>query len=140
MEYKCFGNTVAVRMDAGDEIIEQLHTIIDSEKIKFAQINALGAIKEFTIGAYSVPEQKYYKKDYEGCWELVSLHGNVTQKDGEPYLHLHIGAGDESGAMVGGHLNRAVIGGTCEMFITIYDGTVGRNKDPITGLQVFDFS
>lgn len=139
MEYRKFGDTIIARMDPGDEIIGQLTEIVKAENVKLAMVNALGAIREFTIGAYSVPEQKYYKKDYEGSWEVVSLHGNVTRKDGEPYIHLHLGAGDHSGAQYGGHLNRAVIGGTCEMFITCYDGEIGRKKDDVTGLQVFDF-
>lgn len=139
MEYKKFGNTLIARIDPGEDIVEQLLIIAGRENITLAQVNALGAVREFTIGAYSVPEQKYYQKDYSGSWEVVSLHGNVTRKDGAPYVHLHMGAGDHSGVMVGGHLNRAIIGGTCEMFITMYDGEIGRKHDPVTGLQIFDF-
>ena len=139
MEYRRFGSTVVVRMDPGEEIIGQLNKVVESEDIALAQVNALGAINEFTIGAYSVVEQKYYSKDYTGAWEIVSLHGNVTRKEGEPYIHLHLGAGSHTGEMVGGHLNRAVISATCEMFITVLDGEIERVNDPITGLNVFKF-
>ena len=140
MEYKKVGNTLVARIDVGEEVVEQLMNIVKKEDIHLAMVNALGAASEFTVGAYNVSEQKYYKKDYSGAWEIVSLHGNVTRKEGEPYIHLHMGAGSESGEMVGGHLNRAVIGGTCEMFITCYDGEVGRKHDDVTGLQVFDLT
>lgn len=139
MEYKRFGNEIVARMDVGDEIIEQVGIITEREGIKLAQINALGAIGEFTVGAYNVAEQKYYKSDYTGAWEVVSLHGNITQMDGKPYFHLHLAASDEEGRTVGGHLNRAVICGTCEMFISVVDGEVGRIKDDCTGLNVFKF-
>ena len=139
MEYRRFGDTIVVRMDPGEEIIEQVNAVVAAENIKLAQINALGAINEFTTGAYSVAEQKYYSKDYTGAWEVVSLHGNVTTMDGKPYIHLHLGGGNHEGAMAGGHLNRAVIAATCEMFITVIDGEVGRKKDPVTGLNIFKF-
>ena len=139
MEYRRFGNTVIVRMDPGEEILEQVKAVALKENIKLAQVNALGAVKEFTIGVYSVPEQKYYSEDYAGAFEIVSLHGSINTMDGEFYTHLHMSAGNQDGQMFGGHLNRAVISATCEMFITIIDGEVDRKKDPVTGLNIFKF-
>ena len=50
-------------------------------------------------------------------------------------------AGDESGHVFGGHLNRAVVCGTCEMVITLLDGTVERKLDTEygSGLNIFSF-
>ena len=59
--------------------------------------------------------------------------------DGEFYTHLHMSAGNQYGQMFGGHLNRAVISATCEMFITVIDGKVDRKKDPVTGLNILKF-
>lgn len=139
MEYKKIGNTYAIRMDRDDEIIEKLTEFIVKEDVKLGQVSAIGAINSFTIGAYSVAEQKYYSKDYEGTWEIVSLLGNITRKEGEPYIHLHLSAGGHNGEMVGGHLNRAVISATCEMFVTCYEGTIERIRNPEVGLNIFKF-
>ena len=59
--------------------------------------------------------------------------------DGEYYAHLHMSAGGADGSVVGGHLNRAIVSATCEMFITILDGTVERRFDGDTGLNLFEF-
>ena len=48
-------------------------------------------------------------------------------------------AGDEKGAVVGGHLNRANVSATCEMVITILDGSVGRAFSDEVGLNLFKF-
>ena len=139
MEYKRFGQTILARMDRGEEIMEQLECIAKKEQIRLAHINALGAVGEMTVGVYSVEKQSYAKNTFTGDLEVVSLHGTITTKNGEYYPHLHMSAGDEQGHVYGGHLNRAVVCGTCEMVITLLNGTVERKIDPATGLNVFDF-
>lgn len=59
--------------------------------------------------------------------------------NGEYYSHIHMSAGNEKGEVFGGHLNRAVVGATCEMIITVIDGCVDRVKDESLGLNVFKF-
>ena len=44
MEYKRFGNTVVVRMDKGEEIVEQVKQVALKENIKLAQVSALGCL------------------------------------------------------------------------------------------------
>ncbi len=44
------------------------------------------------------------------------------------------------GEVFGGHLNRAVVSATCEMVVVdVLDGTVDRQYDPVTGLNLFKF-
>ena len=139
MDYRRFGNTIVARMDRGEEILEQLKQISLKEDVKLASVSALGAVDDFTVGVYKVDEQKYYSNHFEGAYEIVSLTGTVSTMDGEYYAHLHMSAGNDRGEVFGGHLNRAVISATCEMVITVIDGTVERVKDPEVGLNVFKF-
>lgn len=139
MEYKKFGNTIIARLDVGDEVMESLKKIVESEKIKLAQINGLGGTNDFTIGVRNHETKKYDPTDYTGRFEIANIHGNVTTLGGNPYLHVHIGCGNEKGEYRGGHLIRCVIGATAEIFITTYDGTIDRKVDPQTDLNVFKF-
>lgn len=141
MEYRKFGNTILARIDRGEEIMEQLAVIAKAESIRLAHINALGAVSEMTVGVYSVAHQSYASNTFTGDLEVVSLHGTITTKDGAYYPHLHMSAGDEQGHVFGGHLNRAVVCGTCEMVITLLDGTVERKIDTEygSGLNIFSF-
>ena len=50
MKYQRFEQTIIVRMDKGEDIVEQVKNVALKEKIKLASISALGAINEFTVG------------------------------------------------------------------------------------------
>lgn len=139
MEYRRFGNTIVARIDRGEEILSKIEEISLKENIKLANVNALGATDEFEVGVYKVDEKKYYKNNFKGAYEIVSLTGSINTMDDKFYTHIHMSCGDEKGNVVGGHLNRAVVSATCEMFIEIIDGRVDRFKDEVTGLNLFRF-
>ena len=77
-------------------------------------------------------------------FEITSLVGNVTRKDDEPYLHIHINFSDEEGNAFGGHLVKVNISATCEIIISEIiadeiDGNVGRKFNDEIGLNLLDF-
>ena len=139
MDYRRFGDTVVIRMDRGEEIVEQLSAVAAAEHIGLAEVSALGAVGDFTVGVFHTAEKQYHANSFQGDFEIVSLTGTVTEMDGKPYLHLHMSAGDGQGHVFGGHLNRAVISATCEMVVRILDGRVGRRRDEAVGLNLFQF-
>lgn len=139
MEYRRFGNVIVARIDKGEEILSKIEEISLKENIKLANVNALGATDEFEVGVYKVDEKKYYKNSFKGAYEIVSLTGSINTMDDKFYTHIHMSCGDEEGKVVGGHLNRAVVSATCEMFIYIIEGKVDRFKDDVTGLNLFRF-
>ena len=81
MEYRRFGDTLLVRIDRGEEILEQVKTVALKENIQLASVQALGALGSFTVGVYKVDEKKYYANSFEGSFEIVSLTG---LRDGHP--------------------------------------------------------
>lgn len=139
MEYRKFNNTIIARLDRGEEITEQLKQIALKENIKLANINALGAVNDFTVGIYKVDEKKYYSNKFQGNFEIVSLTGTINTMDGEFYMHLHMSAGDEKGQVFGGHLNEAKVSATCEVVINTIEGEVDRYFDKEIGLNLFKF-
>ena len=117
MDYKRFDDTILVRMDRGEEILEQVKAVALREHVALASVQALGAINDFTVGVYNVAEKKYYANDFKGSFEIVSLTGTIDTMNDGFYCHLHLSAGNERGQVFGGHLNRAVVSATCEMVI-----------------------
>lgn len=139
MEYKRFGDTMVVRMDRGEEILEQLQIVSERENIKLAEISALGAVNDITVGVFKTDEKKYYSNRFTGSYEITSLTGTVSTMNGKYYAHLHMSAGDDKGMVVGGHLNKAIISATCEMVVRVIDGQVDRAFSEEVGLNLFKF-
>ena len=139
MQYRVFGDTYVVRLQRGEEVLACLRELCEKESISLGTVSAIGAVNHVVVGVYRVDEQKYVANTFDGVMELTSLMGNITEKDGEPYLHLHVTFGDLTGKVIGGHLNEAVVSATCELFVRKVEGHVGRRLDPETGLNIFDF-
>ena len=139
MEYRKFDNTYIVRLDPGEEILEQVKALSLKEGICLATVQGLGAVNDLTLGVFKPDEKKYYANSFQGYYEIVSLTGTINTMDGEFYCHLHMSAGDDQGHVVGGHLNRAVISATCEMIVTVIDGQVDRQFSEEIGLNLLKF-
>lgn len=139
MDYRKFDKTIVARMDKGEEILEKVKEIALKENIKLASIQALGAVNQFTVGVFKTGEKKYLANEFEGNFEIVSLTGTINTMNDEFYCHLHMSAGNEKGEVFGGHLNKAVVSATCEMIISVVDGTVDRYFDEEVGLNLFKF-
>lgn len=89
---------------------------------------------------FDTVNKEYHSNNFKGAFEIVSLTGTLTRKEDEPYLHVHLSAGDEKGNVFGGHLNEAVVSATGEIIIRLIDGTVGRCFSAQIGLNLFAFS
>ena len=139
MDYRKFGDTYVVRLDRGEEILEQVKLLAEKEQIRLASVQALGAVNDFTVGVYNTETKVYASNTFQGAFEIVSLTGTIDTMDGKSYLHLHMSAGDAQGKVFGGHLNRAVISATCEMVIHCIDGELDRVHDEDVGLNLFRF-
>ena len=139
MEYRKFDNVIVARIDKGEEILEKVKEIALKEDIKLANVNALGATNEFAVGVFKVDEKKYYKNEFKGNFEIVSLTGTINTMNNEFYSHIHMSAGNDKGEVFGGHLNKAIVSATCEMIINIINGRVDRNFDEEIGLNLYKF-
>ena len=139
MEYKKFGQDIVIRIDKGEEIISKLVEVCEKEEVKLANINAIGAVGEFEVGLFNTGEKKYYSNVHKGDFEIVSLTGSITTKEGEIYHHIHMSAADKENKVYGGHLNSAIVSATCEMFVRVIQGNVDREFNDEIGLNLFKF-
>lgn len=139
MEYKRFDKDIVVRIDKGEEILEKIKEVAIRENIKLATVTALGATNEFTVGVFKTEEKKYYSNSFQGDFEIVSLTGSINTMNDEFYTHIHMSAGDGKGNVFGGHLNKAIVSATCEMFIHVIEGKVDRELSEDIGLNLFKF-
>ena len=139
MDYKRFDDMILVRIDKGEEILEEMRKVAEKEQIKLAEVSALGAVNDFTVGVFKTDEKKYYSNHFTGAFEITSLTGTISTMDGKYYAHLHMSAGNDKGEVFGGHLNRALVSATCEMVLRVINGSVDRRFDEEVGLNLFRF-
>ena len=139
MEYKKFGDKIYLRLDKGDDITESVFKVAKAEGVKAAQVSGIGATDDFTVGVFDVAKKKYNEYVFNGNHEINALTGNITEKDGKPYIHLHITATGDGCKVVGGHLIKGVISLTGEIIITVSDGKVLRAFDGKLGINRWKF-
>lgn len=138
MKYTKNGSVITARLDIDDEIIASLEKICREMNIRAARVHAIGAVKNATVAMFDFEKGDYNENKLDRFMELLNLEGNVTEMNGETYIHLHAVFGDHDARAFGGHLKSAVIGATCEMFIEPVENVIDRVKDDKTGLNIFD--
>ena len=139
MQYKRFGNTCMLRIDLGEDIVESLKKLCEDEQILLGRVEAIGATDHAVIGVYDLAKKEYYPETIDEFMEIASLNGSVTAMDGKPYIHLHATLADQRHVIHGGHVLEMRVGATCEMFVTVLDGEVTRQKDEGLGINLWTF-
>lgn len=138
MNTKLAGNTLIIRLKPGDEILESIGAACRENGIVCGYVTGIGASDDAVVGCFSREKKDYTDREYTGDMEICSLVGNITQKDGAIFPHIHITLAREDGVIVGGHLKRAVISLTAEIFISSTDCVINRKYCKNTGIYVFD--
>ena len=136
MHDKRFGDTVVLRLEPSEEIVSSVREACEKHGIRLGTVTGIGAVSRIVVGLYRVDEKRYISHSHDRALEIVGLSGSVTQKDASVYLHLHGSFADEQGAVIGGHLNEAVVSATAEIFIRIIEGVISRFEDPEIGLNL----
>ncbi|MBQ9462472.1 MAG: DNA-binding protein [Bacteroidales bacterium] len=126
-------------LDNHVEISEAIAAFCSEKKIKSGTVSGLGAVNEATFRYLDPQTMKYVDKTFLEQMEITNLTGNISSKDGKPYLHLHITASRSDYSCVGGHLLTARINGACELVLEAYEAEIGRRLDPETGLNMYEF-
>ncbi len=139
MQYKRFGNTHMVRIDLGEDIVENLKKLCEDEHILLGRVEAIGATDHAVLGVYDLVKKEYYPEVIDGFMEIASLNGNITAMGGKPYIHLHATLADQNHVIHGGHVLEMRVGATCEMFVTVPDGEVSRQKNEELGINLWTF-
>ncbi len=126
MKTRVEGKRVIVSLERGDAVRASVEAVAKERGILGAAVTAIGAIENPELGFYRLDEKRYERKRFPGIWELVSLLGNVTAKDGEPFMHAHVAIGGPDFAVYGGHLFDATTGVVVELVIEPFDRPLER--------------
>lgn len=122
------------------EISAALAAFCEETGIRSGTVSGIAAINEATFRFLDPATKQYVDKTFSEQMEVTCLTGNISRKDGKPYLHLHITASRSDYSCIGGHLLSARINGACELSVEDYGiSGVDRKADPETGLNLYEF-
>ena len=138
MKYLKDGDKIFLRLDKGDEITESLCNVAKAENLTAASVTGIGATDDFTVGVLDLNKKEYEGYSFTGNHEINALTGNITTKDGKPYVHLHITCAGKGCKIVGGHLIKAVISVTGEIVIDTSSRKIERVKDDNVGINIWN--
>ncbi len=130
--------TIIGQLHYGTDLYEGLTQMAHKEKIRVGRIQAIGATTHAVVAYYDQTTRNYNPLEFTGGMEILSLQGNISTRDGEPFVHGHILLGDAKGRVFGGHLLPGTKLFACEVFIDEFDGDeLTRKKDELTGLHLW---
>lgn len=136
MKHKELNGTHVLLLLEGEKLIESVTGFCREKNITAATFTAIGAVKEAELGFYNLAAKEYHWKKAEAELELDNATGNVAIFDGKPFVHAHATVSDNEMHSFGGHLREAVVGASCEVFLTPLQGKLERAYDKKTGLKL----
>jgi predicted DNA-binding protein with PD1-like motif len=127
--------TIIGQFPHGTDLLDGLTQLVQKENIRAGRIHGIGATTHAIIAYYDQNTKKYNSMEFIGGMEILNLTGNVSIRDGKPFVHVHMLLSDPQGKVFGGHLMPGTKLWVCEVFIDEFDGEeLVRGHDENTGL------
>ncbi len=123
------GQDILVRLQSGEDFFEALGSL---NLTAGAVVCGIGMLRDVTLAFWTGKEYKEHK--ISGPAELLALQGNFSLRDGKSHIHCHAVLGLEDGSTVGGHLSKATVHETNEIYIRKLSGIVMERKQELSGL------
>ena len=132
------GRAFVGRLETGSDLIEEIERFCAEQGVIAAQVTVVGAVRRASYAYRDQPGGRYLELTSDTHHELAGFVGNISEKDGRPFLHAHATFSDAEGGTVGGHLLRG-----CEVFVAevmireLADVSLVRMHDEVTGLALW---
>jgi predicted DNA-binding protein with PD1-like motif len=103
---------VVRRLVPGGDLLEELSKLVKAEGVELGALSGIGALRKAAVGIFDVEKKEYIVNKFDGEMEICALTGNVSLKEGEPFVHAHLALSDRQGRAFGGHTMPG-----CEIFV-----------------------
>lgn len=135
-----WGRRLAFRLAYGCDLLEALQEVVEDSQVKFGSIQFLGSVLKAKVGYYIMEEKRWITLEIDKPMEILSGMGNVSLKDGKPFVHAHLTFLDSEGKVHGGHLLQGSVVFAGEVFVdeVEIENTPERKYDHVTGLTLWE--
>jgi uncharacterized protein len=132
------GRIFLVRAKHDSEIIKSITEFAEKNAVMTATFTAIGALECAKLGFYDQEKHEYFETLLLAPQEIVSCVGNISVKEGEPFVHAHAVLADQNGNTKAGHLLEGKVF-AAEIHLTELLGEkLVRKNDAVTGLSLWD--
>ncbi len=129
--------TIVACCERGEDLYVCLDRLVNEHGVKSGTFQVIGALSRGRVGVFE--HGKYEWLTHEGTLEISSCTGNVTVKEGRPFVHCHAVLTDGKGTVLGGHLAEGCLcDPTAEIHLQLLEGEVARCLEPQSGLWQLD--
>lgn len=126
------------RLPTGSDLIEEIERFAAEQGIRAAWVSAVGAVSRSAYAYYNQTTLQYKEMASPRHHELAGFVGNLSMRDGKPFLHAHATFADINGETVAGHLLRGCTVWMIEVEIRELTGVeLTRELDETLGLAVW---
>ncbi|HUI23034.1 MAG TPA: DUF296 domain-containing protein [Nitrososphaerales archaeon] len=123
-------------LKAGAKIPDDILAIAAREKIATARMEAIGGVKELRLAYFNHKTKRYEEHVFREFLEVTGILGNLTLKDGKPFLHIHGTFGRKDLSTLAGHVMGAKVFPLLEAVVTPTRNRALRRFDDDLGLNV----
>jgi predicted DNA-binding protein with PD1-like motif len=123
-------------LKAGAKIPDDILAIAKKEKMATARVEAIGGVERLTLAYFNHGSKKYEEHVFKEFLEVTGIMGNITLKDGEPFLHIHGTFGRKDLSTIAGHVMSARVFPLLEVVVTPTKNRALRRFDDDLGLNV----
>lgn len=122
-------------LSRGASFVDEVLRIAGRERVRTAQVMAVGGVDRLTLAYFNREKREYEQHEFKEFFEVAGISGNLTMKDGKPFLHAHGTFGRRDLSVIGGHLISAAVFPLMEVVLTSTRNTALRKFDDELGLN-----
>ena len=126
------------RLPKGEDLLDALTQVFRDRRVTKASFSLIGAVTRAVVSYYDHFSHEYKEREFQGSLEVLSCIGNVSEREGDVFVHAHVVLGTEDYGCVGGHLMPGTVIFAAELHGIPAPGTVPvREFDEATGLALW---
>jgi hypothetical protein len=128
---------VIVSLEHDADVIRSITELARSRGVEAGSFTAIGALKCARLGYFDQKRREYREMKVDMPHEMASCVGNISLKDGEPFVHAHVVLADEAGNTKAGHLFEGIVF-AAEVHLHQLEGPkLERRHDEVSGLSLW---
>ena len=132
------GRTFIGRIPTDSDLVEEIERFCAETRVQAASVSAVGAVQRAAYAYYNQTTLQYKEMASARHHELSGFVGNISLRDGRPFLHAHATFADINGECVAGHLLKGCVVWVAEIEIRELTGVeLMRQHDQRTGLALW---